>query len=402
MIDEIPITSEPPGLTPEAVEYRARLCSFLTEALPASDRTGRDRREVAGWSIERHREFKKELGRRGFIGTTWPEEYGGHGMPAIFDLILAEEMEFHDAPAGAGADSSIVYAPQLLLRRGSDQLKAVHLPRLRHGEETIFLGYSEPEAGTDLASLKTTAQRVDDHYVVDGQKSYSSSAHFADYCLLAARTGHDRHKGISLFWVDMSLAGITVSYDYTITGARHPAVRFDEVRVPVDALIGAENEGWRNLMAAIDHERSALASAGLIESHLRRLIAGTRALQTATDSDQQRPHRLWDKTFDHTVAVLSTKLLNLEIATQRQSGEVAPAFPTLAQFVKRSTVRELEMAGHLQSSLTSDHVSDTVSDFWPDVTYDLREHAYLRGAAGGVDIAREVIARRALGLRASS
>ncbi|MFE3280272.1 acyl-CoA dehydrogenase family protein [Nocardia sp. NPDC059239] len=403
MIDEVSISSEPLELPSEAVEFRDRLCAFLHKALPQSERdAGRDRGEVAGWSAERHRAFKRELGRRGFIGTTWPREYGGREMPAVFDLILAEEMEYHDAPAGSGVDSSVVYLPQLLIQHGSQELKAAHLPRLLLGEETVFLGYSEPEAGTDLASLKTSAQRQDDVYIVNGQKSYSSFAHIADYCLLAARTGSDRYNGISLFWVDMTSPGITVSFDNTITGARHPAVRFDDVRVPEAALVGTENDGWRTLMGAIDHERSALASAGLVESHLRRLIATTRRVQEASSQSEPMPHRLWDKTLDLTLAALSAKLLNVEIAAQRQRGEVAPAFPTMAQFLKRSTVRNLEIAGHHRTSLRGDEHFRTSNECWPTVTYDLREHAYFTFAAGGFDIAHEIIARRALGVRANT
>lgn len=403
MIDEVSITSEALELPPEAVEFRDRVCSFLTNALPHSERAaGRDRREVAGWSAERHRAFKKELGRQGFIGTTWPREYGGQEMPPLFDLILAEEMEYHDAPAGSGVDSSVVYLPQLLIQHGSADLKAEHLPRLLRGAETVFLGYSEPEAGTDLASLRTSAQRDADEYIINGQKSYSSFAHIADYCLLAARTGSDRYNGISLFWVDMTSPGITVSFDYTITGARHPAVRFDDVRVPAAAVVGTENDGWRILMGAIDHERSALASAGLVECHLRRLIATTRAVQESDGRPDGAPHRLWDKTLDLTLAALSVKLLNLEIAAQRLHGEVAPAFPTMAQYLKRSTVRNLEIAGHHRSSLCGDELSRASNECWPSVTYDLREHAYFTFAAGGFDIAHEIIARRAVGVRTST
>ncbi|MBI4246007.1 MAG: acyl-CoA dehydrogenase family protein, partial [Candidatus Rokubacteria bacterium] len=188
-------------LTTEEAAFRAEVCGFLRRELtPEVWRAHRDPTEQGAWSAEFIKAFRRKLGAAGLIGMGWPRAYGGGGRSRVYQALFWDEMEYHRAP---GLDRSITYVPNALLAFGSEAQKAELLPRVSRGELSWFVGYSEPEAGSDLANLKTRAVEDGDDFVITGQKAFSSEAHMADYGWVAVRTdpAAPKHRGISMFIV---------------------------------------------------------------------------------------------------------------------------------------------------------------------------------------------------------
>lgn len=215
--------------------------------------------EYEGWTpLQRFRpDFSRKLGKKGWIGIAWPKEYGGLGRPHMEQLIYGEEMLYHRAPASAHILAQNMVGPTLI-NVGSEEHKKEFLPKILSGEVTFCLAYTEPDAGSDLASMQTSAVADGDDYIINGQKTLISFAGEAHYCWLAARTDPNapkKHRGLSLFIVDMNTPGITVQkletmFDYAIY-----EVFFDNLRVPKSALVGELNRGWYYIAQALDHER---------------------------------------------------------------------------------------------------------------------------------------------------
>jgi alkylation response protein AidB-like acyl-CoA dehydrogenase len=199
---------------------------------------------------------------KGWLGIGWPEEYGGQGRPYMEQLIYNEELAYHRAPIGSHFFAETMAGPALI-RVGTPEQKKEYLPRILTGEITFCLGYTEPEAGSDLASLQTRAVAEGDEYIIKGQKMFITLAQHAHYCLLAARTNPDalKHRGISLFIVDMKTRGIAVHPTSTIGDMVVNDIFFDDMRIPKTALVGEVNQGWSYLGIALDYERAFSAAA---------------------------------------------------------------------------------------------------------------------------------------------
>jgi alkylation response protein AidB-like acyl-CoA dehydrogenase len=217
------------------------------------------------------REFELKLGARGWLARSWPVEYGGGGRPISEQFIIEEEIALHGGPA-SDALSRCIIAP-MIEEAGNDYQKQRYLPQLARGEITICLGYTEPEAGSDFASLKTTAIRDGDDYVVNGRKVYTSGAESSEYCWLAARTDSEspKHAGISVMMLPMDAPGVEVRpLTNLLNEDWFNEVTFDNVRVPITELIGRENEGWAVLTSALGIERITIYRAYI---HWRALLA---------------------------------------------------------------------------------------------------------------------------------
>ncbi|MEW6034571.1 MAG: acyl-CoA dehydrogenase family protein [Chloroflexota bacterium] len=242
--------------TREQEEFRNEVRTFLEEELKQGSFQPRCDAWIEGYSPE----FSRKLSRRGWIGLTWPREYGGGGKGHIDRLILTEELLRYGAPCAAHWFADRQVGP-CLLAYGSEQQKREYLPRIIAAEMFFGLALSEPEAGSDLASLKTSATEKDDCFVLNGQKVWTSGAHHFTHCYVVARTDPQapKHRGISEFVVDMKLPGITVRPLIDLTGERHfNEVFFDEVRVPRECLIGGKNRGWYQITVQLDYERSGM------------------------------------------------------------------------------------------------------------------------------------------------
>ena len=205
-------------------------------------------------------EFSRKIGQRGWIGLCWPREWYGQGKSYMDRMVLTEEIVRYGAPAAAHWFADRQMGPSII-RHGSDEQKEYFLPRIARGELVFGIGMSEPEAGCDLASLRTKATEDGDSYILNGQKVWTSGAHHIDYLYLVARTDPDapRHRGISEFIVDMHLPGIEVRPLIDMTGGHHyNEVFLDNVRVPRSSMVGEINHGWYQIAEQLDYERSGV------------------------------------------------------------------------------------------------------------------------------------------------
>jgi alkylation response protein AidB-like acyl-CoA dehydrogenase len=224
------------------------------------------------------REVVRQMGRDGWLGIGWPKEYGGQGRSSIEQFIFFDESMRAGAPVPMLTINTV--GPQIM-QHGSEEQKRAFLPRILAGEIHFCIGYSEPQAGTDLAALTTRAERDGDDYVVTGQKLWTSLAGDADYCWLAVRTdpGAPKHAGLSILIVDMKqTAGIRIDPLQLLSEHDINAVFFDGARVPVANRVGGENKGWKLITGQLNHERVTLCSSGLLE----RAFEQTRAFARRT------------------------------------------------------------------------------------------------------------------------
>jgi len=379
--------------SPEQRAFRDDLCAFLgAELSDAARRANVDPDQLGGWSVPFSRAFHRQLGAAGFIGAAWPRAYGGQGRDPSLDAVLVRELEYHRGP---NLDSgTISYLPPALLRYGTEEQKRAFLPRLARGEIEFFVGYSEPDAGSDLAALQTRAVAQGDHFVLRGQKAFSSGAHMADYGWVAARTDPDapKHRGISLFIVDMRSPGITITARRTVGGWLHHAVHFEDVALPRGALVGERNQGWRLIMGAIDAERAVLASPGAVEGSFDQLLR-LRAARAGADGAAA------DLLAQLAIEVETVALAGawLEQLRQRDGGLSYEA--ALALIRKRETLRRIEAAAldllGERAPLRAGEPRAALNGLFEQ---DYRDHLYFHFAAGGLDITRNVVALRGLGL----
>ncbi len=235
---------------------RAEIRAFLDHELAAHGQ--RDLEDA--WMVSFSREFSRALGARGWIGLTWPRKYGGQERSYLDRVIVTEELLRTAAPVAAHwfADRQIGPA---LLAYGSEEQRQEFLPRIVRGELLFCLGMSEPNAGSDLAALRTRAAEDGDFFVIDGQKIWTSFAHEADYCYLVARTDPavSKHKGLSEFIVDMRTPGVTVQPIIDMAGEHHfNEIFFEGVRVHRRYLIGERDRGWYQIASQLDYERSGI------------------------------------------------------------------------------------------------------------------------------------------------
>jgi len=260
--------------TPEQLAWRDELRAFLRKAAtPALLAEMRAAGNEGDGPLARA--FHEKMFAKGWWGIGWPKEFGGLGKSAIEQFIFVEEMEAAGAPAMRLTITSV--APTIL-RAGSEEQKQRWLPPILRGELEFAVAYSEAEAGTDLASLKTRAVLDGDTWVINGQKMWNTGAHTATHNWVAVRTEPEapKHKGISMIIVPMDAAGITVQPLWTWSGIRTNAVFFDNVRVPRDNLIGERGMGFYYAMMALDFERIMIGSVGMLRRFLRELVAFVR------------------------------------------------------------------------------------------------------------------------------
>jgi alkylation response protein AidB-like acyl-CoA dehydrogenase len=206
-----------------------------------------------------YRAVIRQMGKDGWLTPGWPVAYGGRGLDPLTQKILLEELVLAEAPFPFVTVNTVGPA---LMRLGTDAQKQAILPQIASGDLIFAIGYSEPSAGTDLASLRTRAVRDGDAYVVNGQKIFTSGAEGADFIFLAVRTDPDApaHKGITILMMDTSLPGFSVSPIWTVGGFRTNVTHYEDVRIPADMVIGEVNGGWRLIAEQLNHERIGLAA----------------------------------------------------------------------------------------------------------------------------------------------
>ncbi len=250
--------------TDEEIAFRNMVRAWMKENVSDDLRSVTARGDMT--SKDQQQRWEKQLGDKGWLALTWPEQYGGPGWTAtqryIFDLERAMAGAPPTSPFGVSMVGPVIYT------FGSEAQKQRWLPGIVKGDTLWCQGYSEPNAGSDLASLKTRAERKDDHYLVNGQKIWTTQAHWADmiFCLVRTDSTVKQQQGISFLLIDMKTPGIEVRPIYTIDGHHHlNEVYFSDVQVPLENLVGTEGMGWTIAKFLLTHERTTIA--GVADSH---------------------------------------------------------------------------------------------------------------------------------------
>ena len=271
-----------------------------------------------------YKEIVRDLGSAGWLAIGWPREYGGQ------DRSMLDQLVFTDEAAAAGVPVPFLTVNTVgptIMRYGTEEQKAFYLPKIAAGELHFAIGYSEPGAGTDLASLRTRAIRDGDDYVINGQKMWTSLIEYADYVWLAARTDPDarKHKGLSMLIVPTSAPGFSWTKVHTVAGPGTSATYYDDVRVPVTSRVAGENEGWPLITNQLNHERVALTSAAPIQTSLREVRSWAQATKLPDGSrvlDQPWVRLHLARIHTHAEYL---KLRNWRIAWAAASGDLGPA-----------------------------------------------------------------------------
>jgi 3-oxo-4-pregnene-20-carboxyl-CoA dehydrogenase beta subunit len=348
---------------------------------------------------ERHgsiyRDLVRRLGRDGWLGIGWPREYGGRGLGQVEQQIFVNEAARADIPLPAVTLQTV--GPTLQVH-GTQEQKDFFLPRILAGEVHFAIGYTEPEAGTDLASLRTRAVRDGDEYVVNGQKIFTTGGHDADYIWLACRTDPDapKHQGISILIVDTRDPGYSWTPIITHDGAHHVNVTYyDGVRVPVPMRVGEENRGWRLVTEQLNHERVMLGPAG----RLAALFGQVRSWAGRAAGPDGRPlleqpdvRRALARTY---ASLRINELLNWQVAATERVG-IADASAT-----KVYSSEELLQLGQELEEIVGRHGDPADPETaglsrWLDI--QAKRNTVLTFGGGINEIQRELIATAGLGL----
>ncbi|MXM65972.1 acyl-CoA dehydrogenase [Streptomyces sp. HUCO-GS316] len=311
--------------TPEQQRLRTELRVYFTDLVPDHASTRYSARYADPAAQKRfYRETIRRLGTDGWLGVGWPKEYGGRGLTAM------EQFIFFDEAAQAGVPLPLMALNTVgptIMQFGTDEQKAYFLPKILSGEIDFAIGYSEPEAGTDLASLKTRAVREGDQYVVNGQKIWTTNGDTADWVWLAVRTDPDAppHKGITMLLVPTADPGYSCTVINTLASHDTTASYYENIRVPVSRRVGEENQGWRLITNQLNHERVTLAAHGTMA--IRALHDTQRWAMETKLADGRRVvdlpwvRRLLARTHTRLDAL---KLLNWQMVSAVQEGTLTP------------------------------------------------------------------------------
>ena len=378
------------GWNAEEQKFRERVRAFVTENWDGADPEAGEGDEEAGW--QRTRAYQKVLAKHGWLTMAWPKEYGGQDASYMEQMMFAEESALVGAPGGQG-----LVGPTLMIH-GSEEQKREHLPKIANAETEWCQGYSEPGAGSDLASLQTRAVRDGDDYVINGQKIWTSGAHHADWIHVLTRTDPDapKHRGISYFMLDMRTPGITVRPLEQMHGAHgFNETFFEDVRVPATNIIGEENRGWYVATTTLDFERSGVGRAAAVVRAFDALFDYVADDENGVELSNVQRHSIAETAVEQDVG----RYLGYRVAWM-QSQKLVPNYESsmskaynseLSQRNARRGINILGLAGALKPQ--SDHA----------VMGGMYCQLYMRTvpatiAAGSSEIQRNVIATRGLGL----
>jgi hypothetical protein len=382
--------------SPEHAAFRAELRAFLADELPAEDwnmRNDRDRVSVA--DAEFTQRFRKKLASKGWLTMGWPVEFGGAGASYMTQTVYMEEMSSAGAPGAY--DQGVWLAGPALMMHGTEAQQERWLPALRTADVHWCQLFSEPGAGSDLASLQTRAVRDGDEYVLNGQKIWTSGAQDADWGILLARTDPDapKHRGISYFMLDMRTPGVTVRPLVNMMGSEHFfEVFLEDVRVPRDCLVGEENRGWYIATTTLDQERSSINRVVMTRTTLEGLIAFTRT-QRALRARTEIRHELAERHMEFEIG----RWLCYRVAQMQSEGKV----PNSEASVSKVFGTELQR----QMGITGMRVLGMAGQIEPPSPYAPLKGVVERWAmaapsytvAGGTsEVNRNIIATRGLGL----
>ncbi|MEV0314626.1 acyl-CoA dehydrogenase family protein [Nonomuraea fuscirosea] len=375
-------------LTPEQRALRDELGEYFRNCLTADDRA-----KIAEDPFgEAYMEHCRRLGRDGKLGLGWPKEYGGGGHGPLEQQIFANEI------ARAAVPYPIITVQTVgptIMQYGTPEQKEFFLPRILAGECHFAIGYSEPEAGTDLASLRTTAVLDGDHYVVNGQKIFTSGAHYAQYIWLAARTDPDakKHKGITMMIVSTDDPGYSWTPIVTMDGRHHTnATYYSDVRVPVDMVVGEVNKGWDLIVNQLNHERVTLGPAGNLAQTYDRFRAWARRTGLDAEPDVRRALAgVW-------AAFRTNELLNWQVAANMDLGWLGAPDASATKIYGSERMQE---AGRIVGDILARYADPSdpeTAELLDRVDHGVKGAVVLTFGGGVNEVQRELIAMLGLNL----
>jgi alkylation response protein AidB-like acyl-CoA dehydrogenase len=373
--------------TPEEAAFRAEVRAWVEANLPG-DLQGR-RRGEAGLE-ELGREWSRKLSDAGYAGLTWPIAYGGAGAPHTHQAICFEELASAEAPQHIGVIGLGMAGPTIMAY-GTEEQKSRYLPKILSAEDIWCQGFSEPDAGSDLAAVRTSARDEGDHFVVDGQKVWSSFAHIADWCILVTRSdpASVKHAGLTYLLVDMHAPGVETRPLRQITGeAEFNEIFFTGVEVPKANVLGEIGEGWAVAMTTLLHERATLGFAltGALDLNVRKLVALARERAGDDGVLRDRVAREW-------IELQALRLTNYRSLTRLvKTGIPGPEGSGTKLHWSESNQRVAKLALEL---LGADSQLPDGDGFWQYQQLRSRGNTI---EAGTSEILRNIIAERVLGL----
>jgi alkylation response protein AidB-like acyl-CoA dehydrogenase len=370
------------GDAPEEAAFRARLRTWLETNNPGLPASSTDDDYWAGQAA-----WHQSLYDGGFFGLSWPTDIGGHGMPSVYDVILDEEL----ALAGAPPRPSLGYLVQGILHHGSEEIRQRFLPGIINGRDRWCQGFSEPDAGSDLAALRTRAARDGDDFVITGHKVWTSYSDDAEWCLLLARTDQDvpKHKGISAFAVPMRQPGVQQRPLKMINGVTKEfgEVIFDEARVPAANMIGEPGEGWPLAMTVVSHEREPgeLGFMGRYKKQVKELTQ-----QVQADPERYGAGAVRDLGW----AIVEAEMLRLHVC-RRLSDRYDGIVHGPEGSIDKLLMTQVEQAvGHAALSIGGTGTGGA-DDTWLKVYLYSRAQSVMGGTS---QVQRNLVARRILGM----
>ncbi|WP_405686114.1 acyl-CoA dehydrogenase family protein [Streptomyces sp. NBC_00057] len=377
-------------------QLRAELRTYFGKVMPGRGaRTGPGVDDPA-----EQRRLLRRIGADGMLGLGWPVEYGGRGRGPD------EQFVFFDEAYRAGAPVSMVTLNTVgptLMKYGTEEQKAYFLPRILSGDVVFAIGYSEPEAGTDLAALRTRAVREGDSWVIDGQKIFTSNAQNADWIWLACRTDPDapKHQGISIILVPTDAPGFAWTPIETVGGLTTTSTYYDAIRVPATHLVGAENGGWGLITNQLNHERVALAAIGMQAEDFYEA-----ALTFARTPDPLTGRRPVDEPWVRTrlaeayARLAATRLLNWRLVGDVGAGSLAPGEASGVKFVGTESAVEVYRICQEITGEAGTIRGGSPGSFGDGELERMNRAAQINTFGGGVsEVQREIVATMRLGMK---
>jgi alkylation response protein AidB-like acyl-CoA dehydrogenase len=371
-------------------EVRAFLAEHATPALVA------ELKAYSGQLGPEEAAFRRKMGEKGWFGVNWPSEFGGLDKGPVYQHILTNELQYQGLP-GLGIEVTAL-AP-VIMRHGTAQNRAEFLPPIARGELTCAVGYSEPDAGTDLASLKTTAELDGDEWVINGQKAWNTAAQRSTHEWLCVRTDNEapKHKGISVLMVPLSAPGIEIRPLWAWSGARTNEVFFHDVRVPSTNLIGEPNRGWRYIIEALDLERGAVAHVGDLRRAVDDLVAAAQAPSASRVSVASADMRRKIAQLDADVEI--AVLMGLETCSLHVSGQNSTLAATAEKIFSSELRQRIADVGTQMFGMSGAlAASDPFAALQGKFEQHYRSAPLLRFGGGANEVLRDVIAQRGYGM----
>ncbi len=341
----------------------------------------------------------RQQGKDGMLALGWPEAYGGRGLSESEQLIRYEEALLAGAPTPFVTLNTVGPA---LMDHGTEEQKQRFLPGIAAGETHFAIGYTEPAAGTDLASLKTAAVKQGDHYLVNGSKVYTSSAEAADYVFLAARTDTEapKHKGISILVVDTSDPGFSYGPIHTVGGVRTNVSYYTDIKVPLDMIIGQENQGWRLITSQLNHERVGLAAFGINGWKLFKGVLAWAREQRGPEGRRVIDDPMAQRNLAEVYAYLEAmRVMNARMAWRLENNPVDAVFPSAMKVYSTEVMLEvcklmMEVVG--PHSLIAAESEGAI--LHGDLEHEHRRSLINTFGGGVVEVLRGLVATHGLGM----